>query len=501
MKRNPLVEVSFSARRAADAPAEVLVLADGEQWKSGAVALLDERIRRDLIAEVGHQGFTGAEGSAAVFQTHGALAARHVLMVGIGSAAGASPWHRLADTVVSRACDLKACSAAVAMPGNAPAALEALVEGIELSSYRFDRLKSSAEKSSPRLRRLLILGSDGDAHRRAATARAQAMAGATCYARDLINLPAAAVTPSYLADEARRIARAQGLRARILDPPAIKRAGMGALLGVAQGSAQPARFIELVYQPRAAAARTKGHPCVALAGKGITFDSGGLSLKTAESMQAQKRDMAGGAVVLAVMSAVRDLGVPMEVRAYVPASENMPGSRAIKPGDVVRAYNGKTIEVLNTDAEGRLVLADALSFAAAAKPDVLIDLATLTAAVRTALGSRYAAIMGTDAALVHALIAAGQSCGEHLWELPLVNEYRSDIDSTVADLKNIGESGSAGTIIGGLFLREFVAAVPWAHIDFSSTVVTDKPFPCHPRGATGFGVRTLLRYLRECVTA
>ena len=181
MKSNPLVEVSFSARRAADAPAEMLVLADGEQWKSGVVAHLDERIRRDLIAEVGHQGFTGGEGSAAVFQTHGALAARHVLLVGIGNAAGAPPWHRLADIVVSRARDLKASSAAVATPGNAPAALEALVEGIELSSYSFDRLKSS-EKSSPRLRRLLILGSDGDAHWRAATARAHTMAAATCYA-------------------------------------------------------------------------------------------------------------------------------------------------------------------------------------------------------------------------------------------------------------------------------------------------------------------------------
>jgi leucyl aminopeptidase len=299
------------------------------------------------------------------------------------------------------------------------------------------------------------------------------------------------VTPAYLAQEAKRIARSQRLRVRVLGTAAITRLGMGALLGVSQGSAQPPRFIQLIYRPRGQVRRR-----VALAGKGITFDSGGLSIKPADSMQAQKRDMAGGAAVLAVMSVIRDLAPSLEVRAYVPCTENMPGERAIKPGDVVRAYNGKTIEVLNTDAEGRLVLADALSYAAAAKPDVLIDLATLTAAVRTALGNRYAAIIGTEPSLVQALIAAARDCGEHLWELPLISEYRSDIDSTVADIKNTGE-GAAGTIIGGLFLREFVGTVPWAHIDFSSTVMTDKPLPCHPRGATGFGVRTLLHYLQS----
>jgi len=202
--------------------------------------------------------------------------------------------------------------------------------------------------------------------------------------------------------------------------------------------------------------------------------------------------MAGGGTVLAVMSVIRDLGPAAEVRAYIPCTENMPGGKAIKPGDVVCAHGGKTIEVLNTDAEGRLVLADALSYAAQAKPNVLIDLATLTAAVRAALGPRYAAIMGTAPALVRALIAAATECGEHLWELPLAEEYRTDLHSTVGD-----PGTGAGTIIGGLFLREFVGTVPWAHIDFSSTVVADKAFPCHPRGATGFGVRTLLRYLRH----
>ncbi len=487
------MKIIVGSQRPAGIRSDLLVLAAGTDWQSGRTAHVDRQLRGALVRELRQQGFRGAEGDVGVFQTHGALPARHVLLIGIGAGTTPQAWYRLADVLVSRARELKAARVALVLEQATASGLERLVEGVHLSAYSFTQLKSRVDDQRNRLRQLVITPLRGiqKANARAAMQRGGRLAAATCYARDLINLPAAVVTPRYLAAEATRIARDQGLRARILDAAAIRRAGMGALLGVAQGSAQPPRFIELVYRPRSKTARTR----VALAGKGITFDSGGLSIKPAEAMQSQKRDMAGGAAVLAVMSVVRDLAVPVEVRAYVPATENMPGDRAIKPGDVVRAHNGKTIEVLNTDAEGRLVLADALAYAAAAKPDVLIDLATLTAAVRTALGTRVAAIMGTDAALVQALITAAQACSEQLWELPLVNEYRSDIDSTVADLKNTGE-GSAGTIIGGLFLREFTAGVPWAHIDFSSTVMADKPFPCHPRGATGFGVRTLLQYLR-----
>ena len=479
----------LSAGIPVDVGVDLLVVATGRDWKAGEVARLDQRVRGKLIAEVRRQGFHGAEGEVAVFQAHGTLAARHVLLCGVDPAASAESWYKLADAVVARARELNAQSAGIVLPGQTGSAevAGAVAEGLALSSYRFETLKSARDRR-PRLQRVQLFG-PSDARARAALARACIVARATCYARDLINLPAGIVTPSYLGREARRLAQAQRLRARILTRRTIQRAGMGALLGVAQGSAQPPYFVELVYQPRAKARRR-----VALAGKGITFDSGGLSIKSADSMQSQKRDMAGGAAVLAVMSAVRDLGIAAEVRAYVPATENMPSGQAMKPGDVVRAYNGKTIEVLNTDAEGRLVLADALSYAAAAKPDVLIDLATLTAAVRTALGPRYAAIMGTEAELVRGLIAAGNACGEHLWELPLVAAYRSELDSTVADIKNIGEGG-AGTIVAGLFLREFTGGVPWAHIDFSSTAVTDKAFAAHPRGATGFSVRTLLRDL------
>ncbi|MBP1686042.1 MAG: leucyl aminopeptidase [Deltaproteobacteria bacterium] len=486
------VEVTLASGAAVDTRAELLVLVVDADWQSGALVPIDERLKGALVVELQRQGFRGADGQVGAFQTHGVLPCAEVLVAGVDAAGGPDAWYRLADTVVGHARTAKVRTAAMVLPAATDSGSAAtVVEGLDLAGYVFDRLKSASNRT-PSLERIQLLGVRNRSAVRAGIEQAHLAARATRYARDLINLPAAIVTPSYLGREARRIAQAQRLRVRVLGPVAIKRAGMGALLGVAQGSAEPACFIELTYRPRQRPVKR-----IALAGKGITFDSGGLSLKTAESMQAQKRDMAGGAVVLAVMSVVRDLRLPLEVRGYVPATENMPGGRALKPGDVVRAFNGKSIEVLNTDAEGRLVLADALAYAAAAKPDVIIDLATLTAAVRTALGSRYAGVMGTDPALVRELIAAARACAENLWELPLVAAYRSELDSSVADLKNIGDGGSgAGTIVAGLFLREFVAGTPWAHIDFSSTAVVDKPIPCHPRGATGFGVRTVLRYLQ-----
>jgi leucyl aminopeptidase len=312
-------------------------------------------------------------------------------------------------------------------------------------------------------------------------------ARATALARDLANTPAADLAPLDLASAAQRLAPA-GLRVRVHDRRALERHGMEAILAVGRGSQQPPCLIEISYRPRRPARRR-----IALVGKGITFDSGGLSIKNADSMQMQKRDMAGGAVVLAALSALPALDLPIEVHGYVPAAENMPSGTALRPGDVLRVCSGTTVEVLNTDAEGRLVLADALAYAVRRRPDVILDFATLTAAVRAALGPRCAAVMGTDRHLVATLLAAAADANEMLWELPLIGEYRRDLDSRVADLKNIGD-GPAGTITAALFLREFVGDVPWAHVDFSSTVMSDG-FACHPKGASGYGVRTLLHAL------
>lgn len=485
------MKITLSGHEFPDVPADLLLLAATPEWKTGDVARLDRRLRGALISEATQQGFHGQEGETAVFQTHGSLPCRYVVLVGVGRGDGMLPWQRLAQHAVVRAQELRVTSVAIDVTPafRTPEVVQGVAEGLRLASYSFDEFRSTPENRKPRLAHATLLAPPAHGVR-AALARGEARAKATCYTRDLVNRPAGVVTPTYLAAEARSLGKKLGLRVRVLDDRALQRAGMGALLGVAQGSAQPARLIEMIYRP----AGVRQPRVVAIAGKGVTFDSGGLSLKSAEGMQSMKRDMAGAAVVFGVMSALPALELKVEVRGYVAAAENMPSGTAIRPGDVLRACNGKTIEVLNTDAEGRLVLADALAHAAAAKPDEIIDFATLTGAVRTALGTRYAAILGTSPALVQSLIAAGRTCGENLWELPLVEEYRSDILSQVADLKNIGEGG-AGTIIGGLFLREFVGDVPWAHVDFSSTVNTDKPQPGVPRGATGYGVRTVLQYL------
>lgn len=483
------MKITVSAQSPLRGKCDIVFFAVGPRWRT-ELASTNEAVEGRILDELARQGFQGTPGQSAVFQTHGSAPAPYLVAVGVGDGAGCSPWYSCAQSLVSRAAGLKATNVVLALPGSGDraAAIESLAEGLLLSDYRFNRLKSR-DSGAARLATVKIAAGSASADDRRALARGQSVARATCYARDIINLPADVATPTFLAREARTIGRDQRLTVRVFDEAAIKRLGMNALLGVARGSAQPPRFLELVYKPARKASRS-----VALVGKGVTFDSGGLSLKPAGSMESMKRDMAGAAAVLGVMSAIRDLAPTVEVRAYVPTTENMPGGKAIKPGDVVTALNGKTIEVLNTDAEGRLILADAMSYAVRKKPDLMIDVATLTGAVRAALGPRYAAILGTDRRIVADLIAAGQHCGENLWELPLVDEYRSDIESSVADIKNVG-NGYAGTITAALFLREFIGDIPWAHIDFSSTVVVSKPFAGHPAGASGFGVRTLLRYL------
>jgi leucyl aminopeptidase len=470
--------------------ADVLMIptANGDVWRTPAVHALDASLRGALRREAVRQHFRGREWNELFFQTHGALPCHNILLVGAGSDEAVGSAYRLADIAARAAQRLKARRVAIALPDTPPAThVQALAEGFALARYRFTRYRSRDETLLPAA--LILHVREPSTALRRALRLAALSADATCFARDLINTPAGELPPSALAREAQRLTR-RGVRVRVHRRPTLQRLGMGAILGVAQGSAQPPCLIECVYRPPG---RIRKH--VALVGKGITFDSGGLSLKTAASMQTQKRDMAGSAIVLAVMRALPDLRLPLEVHGYVPATENMPGGRAIKPGDVVRAFNGKTIEVLNTDAEGRLVLADALSYAASRKPDLMLDFATLTAAVTTALGPRCAGIMGTDADLVRACIGAGRDVDERLWELPLIADYRRELDSTIADLRNTGD-GHAGSIMGGLFLREFVADVPWAHIDFSSTVMTDG-HPCHPKGATGFGVRTVLQLLSQ----
>jgi leucyl aminopeptidase len=287
-----------------------------------------------------------------------------------------------------------------------------------------------------------------------------------------------------------KLAKKSSVEVRVFDEKEMAARGFGGVLAVGQGSSRPPRFLQLTYAP----ARARTH--VVLVGKGITFDSGGLSLKPNEGMAAMKTDMAAGAAVLATLLALPSLGLRLRVTGLVPVAENLPSGNAMRPGDVIRHYGGRTVEVLNTDAEGRLVLADALAYAdAELEPDYLIDLATLTGAIGIALGKKTAGLFSTDDGLAKSLLDAAESAGERLWRMPLVEEYRADLDSDVADLRNIGGPNSGGAIVAGLFLREFVGDRRWAHLDIASAARSDSEDEETTKGATGFGVRTLLTWL------
>ncbi len=406
------------------------------------------------------------------------------LYVGVGHAAGVD-----AD-VIRRA------SAAVARAGGRvrrmavplhPDFAQAEAEGLLAGSYRFGVYRTGGERA---LTHVELVGS-GAARVRADVSAGQRIGEAVNLARDLVNEPGGALTATVFASRIAALAKQTGLTAEVLDPKAIRAAGHAGLLAVNQGSKEPARFVELTYDPPGAR-RT-----VALVGKGITFDSGGLSIKPADGMISMKSDMGGAAAVVAAMSACADLGVKVRVRGFLPLTDNMTGGDAQRVGDIIRYANGRTVEVLNTDAEGRLVLADALLAASAEAPAAIIDLATLTGAQVVALGTKVAALFASDDALAERLSTAAAAAGEPMWRLPLVETYRRDIDSKVADLRNVAAHRNGGAIMAALFLREFVAeGTPWAHLDIAGPAFTDSEDAGQPAGGTGFGVRTLLAALR-----
>src|SRR5579872_4582000 len=393
--------------------------------------------------------------------------------------------------------------------------VQALAEGAVLASYRFVTHKT--EDDSGRADRFVVAGVGVDEDTLATgVRRGTAVADAVCLARDLVNEPPSTMTPRRLAAAAlERVGGKPGITIEVWDEDRIAAERLGGLLGVARGSAEPPRLVRVTYEPPGPAgsdgpggsdgpAGSDGPggsggrpPHVVLVGKGITFDSGGLSLKTAEGMTTMKTDMSGAAAVLAALSACGELGVRVRVTAITPMTENMPGGRATKPGDVLTIRNGKTIEVLNTDAEGRLVLADGLSLASELRPDAIIDLATLTGACIVALGGSIAGLFGSDDELIGKVRAASEVAGEPTWPLPLPDDYRGHIDSDVADMKNIGKAGQAGAIAAALLLARFVDGCPWVHLDIAGPARSDESVGVLTKGGTGFGVRTLLELLES----
>ena len=369
---------------------------------------------------------------------------------------------------------------------------QALAEGAILGGYRFDGYRT-LEPGPPGLERLRLLAADA---RRLPALRSGvrtgiAIAESVAIARDLANEPGSTATPAWLATRARALAREAGLRVRVLGPSELEKQKMGAILAVGRGSANPPRLIVLEH-----GARRARRPTIALVGKGITFDTGGISIKPAANMDKMKGDMSGGAAVLGAMRAVGLLKLPLHVVGVVAAAQNMPDGNAYLPGDIVKTAAGPTLEILNTDAEGRVVLADALHHATGFRPDAIIDLATLTGAKITALGNHCCALLGNDDDLIEKVRAAGDRAHERAWPLPLWDEHKQQIKGDVGDLKNTG-GREAGSITAAALLSYFVGETPWAHLDIAGNEFSSGSQPLAVQGATGFGVRLLLELLRH----
>jgi leucyl aminopeptidase len=419
---------------------------------------------------------------------------QRALVVGLGKREEADAERlRLAAAVAAKeALKLEAASLAWLLPDSDDdaAGAAAIVTGTILASYRFDRFHSTdpSDPPPPRLESLALLTAASVAD---AAEAARISAEAQNRARDLQSLPSNVATPSFLGRRAREIAsHHEGVSAEVLGREEIAAKEMGGLVAVSQGSAEEPKLIVLRY------AGGGSGPTVAFVGKGVTFDTGGISLKPSASMHEMKMDMSGAAAVLEAVGAIAELKLPLDLIAVVPSTENMPSGTAIKPGDVITQYNGKTVEVNNTDAEGRLILADALAYAVELGAERIVDLATLTGAVLIALGSTYAAVISNDDELAAGVERAGETSGELVWRLPLHAEYKELTKGTVADLTNAAAKRKAGTIYAGSFLEEFVGETPWAHVDIAGTA-WDVGRPYTGNDASGFGVRLLVELARE----
>lgn len=480
----------------------VVNLFEGVTQPGGVTGAVDQALNGQISALIAQGDFSGRLNETLLLYPARGVAARRVLVVGLGKPAklDLDLIRQAAATAAQRARSLAVSRYATIVlgAGNGGMALEdatqALVEGTVLGLYRFVQYKTELEPKDRRQVDEVTIMAFQEGEREAiekGMAVGRAVASSVCLARDLVNEPANVITPTRLANLARSLAAEHGLSVDVLDRLQMEGLGMGALLAVAKGSHQPPQFIVLEHN-----GGRQDLPTIVIIGKGITFDSGGLDLKPTDNMERMKDDMAGGAAVLAAMRAAALLNLPLHVVGLVPATENMPGGEATHPLDVVRSMSGKTIEIVNTDAEGRLVLADALAYASRYQPAAVVDLATLTGAVVVALGNTAAGVMSPDDDLAARLSRAGESAGERVWRLPLFEEYDEQIESDVADVKNVG-GRPAGAITGAMFLKKFATGFRWAHLDIAGMAWAEKDRPHVAKGPTGFGVRLLVQFLRE----
>lgn len=459
----------------------------------------DEALPAEVAGLLEPADFRGRAKQTLLLYPRGALAPRRLLLVGLGKRekVNAETIRQAAATAVQQARTLQIAAVMVGMHGELPLAPEvtgqAFAEGLELGAYRYWPYRTGlTTEQTFAVERATAFANRNEDQTRTGVATGQAIARGVAFARDLVNSPGYAMTPAVLGDQAVALGNRLGLTVTVFDKAQLAEQGFGGILAVGQGSVNDPRFIVMEYGMAGA-----GKPTICLVGKGLTFDSGGLSLKPAEAMDTMKSDMGGAASVFGAMQTVAELALPLHVVGIVSAAENMPSATAYRPGDIVTTLSGKTVEVLNTDAEGRIILADGLFYAQRYQPAAIVELATLTGAVIIALGAHATGMMGTSQELADQISAAGEASGERVWQLPLWDEYHEMVKSQIADLKNIG-GRAAGSITAGAFLTAFVGDYPFVHLDIAGTAWVDKPAkPTETQGGTGVGVRLLIEFLRE----
>ena len=491
------VNVTVGDFKSAAVDALVIGVFEGEEsGRSGIVQMADEALDGALRRLIDLGDFEGKHKQTAILYTKDAITAPRLAVVGMGKSDefDAEKAREAAGEIACQLRDLGVKTIAIPTPSDAPPEMiQAATEGSLLALYQFNQHKTEGLDDVKELDAITFLVSDEDgiSTLEAAVALGSAIARGTMLARDLSNQPGNKLTPTILAEKAQEVADGTGLACEIFDLAKLKEKGFGTLIAVAQGSQEEPRFITLEYIPDGEKRET-----VVFVGKGITFDSGGISLKPGKGMEEMKHDMSGAAAVLGAMQVIGNIKPNLHVVGLIAASENMPSGTAIKPGDVVTSFSGKTVEIINTDAEGRLVLADALGYAGRYEPQAVIDLATLTGAVIVALGNFTAGMMGTDQDVMNRLQAAGEKTHERVWQLPLWDDYDEQIKSDTADAKNIGD-GTAGTIAGAVFLKKFAEGYPWVHLDIAGTAWDMKGSSYVPKTASGFGVRLLVQLAQD----
>jgi leucyl aminopeptidase len=494
------MQIRIERGKAESYPCDLLLLCAFESPEplGGPIKEVDSKWK-GFLSDLMKQGdFKGELFECRILYTYGSLPAKKVLLTGLGKRDefDLDRWRGAASKAGQfiRDSGIKQFAFPVRGVGrfSEEDLAESFVTGLLLGTYQFKEFKTLEKEKIKEIHEVTLLGETADGVRtiQEGLRKGRIISEAVCQARDLVNGPSNSITPTVLAERAQQIAKRHGMEVQVFELSEAEAMGMGAFFAVAKGSQEPAKFIVLEYN------KGKGLDTIALVGKGITFDSGGISIKPSERMERMKDDMSGAAAVLATLQAASELQIPVHLVGIVPATENLPSGKAYKPGDILKTLSGQTVEVISTDAEGRLILSDALTYSLRYRPKAIIDVATLTGAIVIALGDYVTGLFGNDDSLLKRTEEASAKTGEKVWRMPLWEEYFEYLKSDVADFRNVG-TRSAGAIIGGIFLSKFVEKTPWVHLDIAGPASIEKDRPYIPRGGTGAGVRLLIQMLRD----